>query len=289
MLGQAVQAVAEVGLRERSPVPGQLVDIGGGQTIHLRTWGVANDKPTVLLFVSAATPSSAWAWVAESLAADYRVVAFDRPGMAWSQGGQGPRDAQTAADSLSSALAVAGIGPPYVVMAHSYGGFSARVFAMNNLENVQALVLLESSHPDGMGRGYGLMYRFEAWRTHLGLTAISPPGNGYSSLPGNEGDGAYAVSLLASHRDATADELETWTASASEARQASDFGDMPLLVMATTSAGDQELALQNDLLNLSANGRFALVDGSHMGMLLEQNQATRVSAAVREFLTQMHE
>ena len=142
----------------------------------------------------------------------------------------------------------------------------------------------KSPHPDGKGRGYGLMYRFDAWKTHLGLTAISPPGNGFASLPATEADAAYAVSQLTSHRDATADELDTWTASAAEAGQASDFGDLPVLVMATTSAGGEELALQHDLTNLSTNSRFALIDGSHMGMLLDRDEAAHVSTELAEFL-----
>ncbi len=282
--GAGVQAVAEIDLHSRAPAPGQLVHIGGSQTIHLRTWGVANDKPTLLLFASAATPSSAWAWIAESLAPDYRVVAFDRPGMAWSSGGPSPRDARGAAEALSRALSAAAIDPPYVVIAHSFGGFSARVFAMDHRADVRALVLLESSHPDGLGSGYGPLYRLDAWKTHLGLTAISPPANEFASLPANEGDAAYAVTLLTSHRDATADELETWTASAAQAKQAGDFRDLPLLVMATTSAGGGELALQHDLTAISTRSHFALVDGYHMGMLLDRGQAAEVSAELQGFL-----
>jgi pimeloyl-ACP methyl ester carboxylesterase len=283
--GAAIQAVAEVGLRARAPAPGQLVDIGGGETIHLRIWGVANNKPTVLLFVSAGTPSSAWAWIAQSLAVSYRVVAFDRPGMAWSSGGNLPRDAQNAADALSRALVAADIQPPYFVIAHSYGGFSARVFTAEHRDDVRGLGLLESSHPDGAGSGYGLMFRFEAWRTHLGLTAISPPANEYATLPASESDAAYAVSLLASHRDATADELDTWTPSAEEAKSAGDFGDLPLLVVVTTSTDGHELDLQRDLTKLSTRSQFATVDGYHMGMLLDPSEASAVSADLLPFLS----
>jgi len=50
----------------------------------LAIWGAATGGPTILLDVSAGQPSSIWAWIASDLGRHYRVVAYDRPGMAWS-------------------------------------------------------------------------------------------------------------------------------------------------------------------------------------------------------------
>jgi hypothetical protein len=40
--GALAQAIVEQHQRARYPPPGQLVDIGGGQYIHLRSWGMEN-------------------------------------------------------------------------------------------------------------------------------------------------------------------------------------------------------------------------------------------------------
>ena len=281
-----VQARAEQTSRAANPAPGELIDIGDGQLLHLRVWGEANDRPTILLDVSAAQPSSIWAWIARDLSADYRVVAYDRPGMAWSAGVPG-RDAQSAAYALGRALEAAGIGPPYVMVGHSFGGLSARVFAADHRADVRGLVLLDTTHPDpGGGTGFAAIYRSEAWRGHSGLLQVFPPDNWYTSLPAEESAGAYAVTLWTSHLDATAEEMEAWDASVAEVQAAGDFGEMPLLVVSSAGTPD-ELNVQRDIATLSSRSRFVALDTSHMAMLMEQAAAAETAAQIRAFLTSL--
>lgn len=57
--GMTVEARAEQVERQSYAVPGQLVDIGGGQLIHIRTWGHAvPGRPTIVHDASAGMPSS---------------------------------------------------------------------------------------------------------------------------------------------------------------------------------------------------------------------------------------
>src|SRR5918992_609255 len=80
LAGMTLQAYAEQKERERFPPRGQLVDIGGGQLIHLHQWGEGYPGPTVVLNGSASMPSSLWGWVGPALAdRGHRVVAYDRP------------------------------------------------------------------------------------------------------------------------------------------------------------------------------------------------------------------
>ena len=281
--GAGIQQIAERDSKTRFPAPGRLVDIGGGQTIHLREWGIPTDKPTLLLSVSAYAPSSAWAWIARDLAADYHVVAFDRPGMGWSSGGPLPRDARHAADALSRALDVAGIGPPYVVVAHSYGGFAGRFFAAQRRADLAAMVLLDTSHPDAPGSGHGLLARLQALRAHTGLLTLFPPPNGYASLPPGEAEAAYAASNWTSHLDASADELEAWTASADQVRAAGDFADLPLLIVAG-NAPQVQRGYQLDLRSLSTRSEFVALDVGHIEMLVTPQQAALVTDEIRRFL-----
>lgn len=283
-VGIYAQAYVEMGERARFPPPGQIVDIGGGEKIHLRTWGSANDRPTVLLFISAYTPSSAWAWTAQALAPDYRVVAFDRPGMGWSSGGGGPRDAAHAAKALGSALDLAGIGRPYVVVAHSYGGFSGRVFAAQHRADVRALILLDTSHPDAPGSGHGFLARLNAVQANAGMQLLYKLGGGYGSLPPGEAEATDAVSHWTSHLDASADELETWDASADEVRAAGDFGDLPLLVVAGAGSEEQR-RYQLDLLNLSTSSEFVALNVGHLEMLIQPDQAALVIDEISRFLS----
>jgi len=278
------QAYVEMDERVRFPPPGQLVDVGGGEMIHVRTWGSANERPTLLLFTSAFTPSSAWAWVAQTLATEYRVVAFDRPGMGWSIGGVGPRDARHAADALTSALRIAGIGPPYVVIAHSFGGFSGRVFAGQHRSQLAAMVLLATSHPDAPGSGYGFFARLAAIRAHAGIDLLTPRGGGFSSLPPGEAEATDGVNHWTSHLDASADELETWDATAAEVRAAGDFGNVPLLVIGEASDNDEQRRYQLDLARLSSANEFVALNVGHLDMLIQRDQAQLVTDEIGPFL-----
>jgi pimeloyl-ACP methyl ester carboxylesterase len=282
-VGIYAQAYVEMGERARFPPPGQIIDIGGGEKIHVRTWGQANDRPTILLFISAYTPSSAWAWIAQSLSAEYRVVAFDRPGMGWSSGGANPRDAMHAADALTSALRIAGIGPPYVVIGHSYGGFSARVFAGQHRSDVRAIVLLDTSHPDAPGSGYGFFARLNALQAHSGMQLLYKLGGGFSSLPPGDAEATDAVNHWTSHLDASADELETWNASAAEVRAAGDFGDLPVLIVAGAE-GEYQRGFQLDLVKLSTGSQLVDLNVGHIQMLIERDQAALVTDQITRFL-----
>jgi pimeloyl-ACP methyl ester carboxylesterase len=52
------------------------------------------------------------------------------------------------AHELQALLQAAAIEPPYVLVAHSYGGFVSRLFAATYPDEVVGLVLIESSHED---------------------------------------------------------------------------------------------------------------------------------------------
>lgn len=282
--GMTLQACVERAERERFPPPGQLVDIGGGQLIHVRQWGEANPGPVLLLDGSAAMPSSIWGWVGPGLAdLGHHVVAYDRPGMAWSSGPRQPRDARHAADAFSAALRAAAIPPPYVVVAHSYGAFSSRVFTGLRRDEVEALVLLDTTHPDAGGPVVAIPYRLQALLGHSGLFQIVAPPNGFSGLPAADAAAAGSVTKWTTHLDTTAEELEFWYDSANQVRQFPDFGDLPLLVVADWSSG-LHLDLQRDLLELSTSSRFVQLEAEHMGMLLREQEAQMLIPVIDEFI-----
>jgi len=287
LAGTTYGAFHEQRQRAQFPPPGRLVDVGDGQQVHVRTWGQrAPGSPAIILDVSAMMPSSAFSWLARELANDYHVVAYDRPGMGWSRGGSGPRDARAAADALSRALVAAGIGPPYVVVGHSFGGLSARVFAQAHRDDIVALVLLDTTHPDGGGgQWFGRFARSRALAGHLGLWQLLPrPPDDLAGLPADDAPAALAVSLWTSHLDASADELEAWDASVAQARGAGDFGDLPLLVAAAYGS-DGQFEHQRDIARLST--RSELADLRHLGhvqMLTDERQAAELGGHIRRFL-----
>jgi len=285
LLLMANEALAEGHDRVWFPPPGQVVDIGHGQLMHVRVWGSdAPGRPSLLLLAGAAIPSSAWGWIGPALSRDYRVVAIDRPGIGWSTGGQGPRTAQVAADAIATALDKVGIRPPYVVIAHSFAGFTGRVFMGDHRDEIQAAVMLDTSTPEAPGAGYGYFYRVAALRQHLGLEYIFPPANDYASLPRADAAAAYSVSRWTTHRDGAADELDAWSVSADETLAAGTFGALPVLVVTTTGSNASQLEWQHLVASISSASRFVVLNVGHTQMLTEPDQAAMVIDEIRGFL-----
>jgi len=286
LAGAFVQALVEADQRNRFQPPGQMVELGDGRAIHLRIWGSQNQDPTLVLIASAGMFSSEWAWLGQDLGQDYRVVAVDRPGMGWSRGGSGPRHALAAAEAISTALQTAGIGPPYVVIGHSWGGVAARVFADLRRDDVIGLVLLDTTNAGrGDGDGYAILYRYSAWLGHTGLYQVAPlPPSELAGLPTGEAERAVAVSRWTSHLDATADELEAWDLSIEQVERAGSFGDLPLLVVRAYGP-PEHIADQRDLLRLSSNSTYIELDNlGHTTMLTDQAQSGILISHLRPWL-----
>jgi pimeloyl-ACP methyl ester carboxylesterase len=285
--GVVYAARAEQDQRTRFAAPGQLVDIGSGQKIHIRTWGVPRTgEPVIVLDSSAGMPSYEWTWVGPLLGARHFVVAYDRPGMGWSTGPDQPRDAMHAADALGRALEVAAIAPPYIVIGHSFGGFSARAFAGTHRGDVTGLALLDSTDSDGPGGpGFALTYRLSAVRALFGLYALGPPSNDFGEIPAEERDAANAVSKWPSFLDTTARELEAWDVSAAAIKPL-DLSAIPLLVVCSPSS-PEHVAQEKHIATLSNDATYVELNVEHMGMLLNRDAAQLTAQTIESWLSSL--
>jgi pimeloyl-ACP methyl ester carboxylesterase len=167
-----------------------------------------------------------------------RVCTYDRAGTGTSD----PRPAGLHLTSLLEAkelhalLEGAAIAPPYVLVAHSYGGFVSRLFAATYAQDTAGLVLIDSSHED----------EIEPYRRYYG-----------NSPEGDWVDGGDLIDI-----DATGRLLRT---------TARDYGEMPLAIV---KAGRYEDVLtvalwdrtQADLATLSSNSVLVQARGGHFVM-----------------------
>jgi pimeloyl-ACP methyl ester carboxylesterase len=118
------------------PPTGQLLRVAG-TTVHAHVQGSGPDL-VLIHGASGSTRDFTFALV-DRLAQDYRVIAFDRPGLGWTEdlgdGGVSPllqaRLLQAAADQL-------GVTRP-IVMGHSYGGSVAMAWGLTDTADVAAL------------------------------------------------------------------------------------------------------------------------------------------------------
>ena len=126
----------------------RLVTLADGKKVSLYCEG----KGAPLAMMVSGAGSGAWTWhkVQSAIARTTRTCTYDRPGYWNSPPAAGPHDAGTEADDLAALLKAANLPAPYVIVAHSYGGYIARLYAGRHTADLAGLVLVDpsSAHQD---------------------------------------------------------------------------------------------------------------------------------------------
>ena len=303
LLGTAFEQYARMTSHRAFPPPGRLVDVGGHR-LHLDCRG--EGAPTVVLEAGLdGNGSLAWWPVHDEIAAFTRACAYDRAGIAWSDRGPRPRDADQVVAELSTLLDGAGEGGPFVLAGHSLGGIYIRVFTRERPDDVAGLVFVDSSHPDQRDRfppEAGAAAEPPGWV----LTALNLASRvGVTRLllgMGSEPDATRAAQARLAPQSgvAVAAEADALEASSASARTTGPFGDIPIVVLtagkqpdvaelpAFMSMGQEVMAqidstwrvLQSELAGLSTVARHEIVDDATHYVQMDRPDV--VVAAVRE-------
>ncbi|MEH2437107.1 MAG: alpha/beta hydrolase [Nostoc sp.] len=280
------------------PPPGQLIDIEGN-LLHLHSLGEAKGKPTVILEAGLLSMSAIWAWVQPEIAKLTRVVAYDRPGLGWSEPNKQSLNAQQVAVTLQTALKKVGIEPPYILVGHSMGGQLIRVFTDLYPDEVVGMILIDSSHPDQRMRSPAIaqemkklfnQLQFLPILAKLGilrLTGLMQPL--VDGLPSQQQAEAIACCSSTQHLKTSRDELLAWDLMTSQVRNTRHLGDLPLTILTADSGSDPVWAgwseLQADLANLSSQNKHRIATGAnHLSLLTHKQDAQAAIAAICEML-----
>lgn len=246
---------------------GSMVDIGE-RKLFLDCRGTGS--PTVILESGLTADTSWWDDVLAPIAETTRVCAYDRANNGRSDP-VGPHTGDQSVSDLEKLLAARNIKPPYVLVAWSFGGPIARLFAARHPDDVVGMVLVDTDPVD---------YRSQ----------------GAPFVP----DDVRERSYWASENDEKLDLDATLDLVRSESTPGS-FGDHPLIILTPSvpnsgnigEGGSQGLPgpripeldelylrLEREMQNLSSNSRFVLVDDTGHCLMCDQPQV--VIDAVRE-------
>jgi pimeloyl-ACP methyl ester carboxylesterase len=130
--------------QQRYPAPGALVDVGSHR-LHCLVIGEGN--PTVIFESGLMSTVLSWRDLQPEIAKTTRTVSYDRAGLGWSDPGPETRDAGQIVNELRILLDRVRILPPYVLVGHSFGGLTTRLFAARYPEEVCGLVLIDPVVP----------------------------------------------------------------------------------------------------------------------------------------------
>jgi pimeloyl-ACP methyl ester carboxylesterase len=298
--GAIYQAVATAIDQRTYPAPGQLVDVGGYR-LHINCVGTGS--PTVVLESGMFASSSMWAWVQPELAQHTRVCAYDRAGMGWSDSGPAPRDARNIAAELHTLLVAAHEAEPYVLVGHSLGGTSARVYAAQYPAEIAGVVLVDATHPDVLARlpaDIATGFTPPEWQLRLfgilgrvgvarGIHLLVPD---LHDLPPAQRTTVTALNVSTRSLDAIAAELGAIGPSLAQARTLSDLGNIRLMVLSAEAtyvnnpqAQSVWEALQRDLATLSSNSVQRTVPGTtHESLIYSQAGGRATTAAILQLV-----
>ena len=265
-----------------------LVEINGGRRLWLECRGTGG--PTVVLEAGAGNDADSWDTVGLSpgqtreavlpaVARFARVCAYDRPGTVGEADQRSRSDPapmpRTAADivaDLHALLVAAKVPGPYVLVGHSFGGLTSRLYATTYPDEVVGLVLVDAAHEDW----------YQAVRA-----ALSPEQRAEYDRLAAEGPPELADDPNHERLDTDASALEMRDAAA-----ASPLRPMPLAVVthgrpwdwpAGYPANELETTwrtLQERLAGLTPDARLVVAEGS--GHFIPGDRPDAIVDAVRE-------
>src|SRR5215218_8259376 len=294
--GASYEAIMAAGDGRRYPPPGQLVDVGGYR-LHLHCIG--HGSPTVVLDAGLGAFSLDWGAVQPQIATSTRVCAYDRAGLGWSEPGPTPRSPQQFAAELHALLTNGGVEGPYVLVAHSLSGKTARLFANQHPDEVAGMVLVDTRHeyvddhrpPEQLAAEEAERRQFQnmiRWTARFGLVRLLWAPALPSVLPGSGNltpEARTAIGVLQARprqiETALAEE-EAKMDSNTLLRTAASLGATPLIVLVSAQSVDHDpisKEAQQIMTGLSSNSRLVIAQSGHY---VHYEQPAQVVESIRQ-------
>lgn len=185
-------------------LPGSVTEQIEGRRVE---YVMTKNKPDVVVFENGLGGTLHWwAKVYPEISRNSTAFAYNRAGYGESATALTPRDGVHIVDELRATLRSKDLKPPYILVGHSLGGLYMQLFARRYPEEVKALILVDSTHPDQL-KGNGAL---EKWpfllRLALNITlsetskaelaALDRTGEQLLSLPSYTSGPVFILSAL---------------------------------------------------------------------------------------------
>jgi len=315
LAGQVFQKIGSAIDARRFPPPGQMVDVGGHR---LHTYCTGERTPAVVMDSGFPGTSLSWTFVQPEVAKFTSACSYDRAGLGWSDAGPMPRTSRQIVEELHALLLHARVEGPYVLVGHSFGTFTARLYASNYADEVAGMVLVDPVHPNDWLQmteaesrkltGAVRLSRFGALLARLGVARLVSVLVGL----GAHGLARSSVSLLTSGTLAEAERMiaplaklpsevrpfvaafwtqpkffaamvsqaESLPLSAAQIAATGDYGDIPLVVLSASNSSPSRMEEHEALAHLSSRGKHIVASKSSHWIQFDEPEL--VVEAIRE-------
>ncbi len=285
LAGAIYEPLAEAADAKAFPPPGRMIDVGGYR-LHLNCTG--SGSPTVVIETGWGDLSESWSWVQPEVAKTTRVCTYDRAGMGWSEASPQPRTAREFAKELHTLLTKANEPGPYVLVGHSMGGYTVRVYAHDYPDEVSGLVLID---PQNLSTSNAATTNrapkpggtsIASLMAHFGIARLlAGPLGSIQELPQGDKQAYTAYAVAPRSVQTFLDEGRGMSEGGAQARAVTTLGALPLIVLSRGKDMDAESAAsQQRYLQLSSAGQHLVADKSDHRIMIEQPEAA-IAAIVK--------
>lgn len=290
--GAVYESMMEASDARAYPPPGKMVDVGGYR-LHLNCMG--SGSPTVVIESGWGNSSSVWGWVQPEVAKTTRVCTYDRAGMGWSEISPEPRTAREFAKELHTLLIKTNEPGPYVLVGHSLGGYTVRVYANDYPADVSGVVFVdpqnipisEASTPKPAPKPGA--FSLPQLLARIGIVRLlAGPLGAIEDLPEKDKQANTANSVNPRSVQTFWDEAKGMSEGVAQARSVTTLGELPLIVLSRGKGMDADSeASQSRYLQLSTNNLHLVADQSDHGIIIEQPDA--VVGAIMKMIEMVRE
>jgi pimeloyl-ACP methyl ester carboxylesterase len=281
LAGYIYEPIAEAADARRYPPPGKLVDVGGYR-LHIHCTG--SGSPTVVIDAGQGDWSTSWGVVQGEVSKTARICTYDRAGLGWSEAGPLPRDAAQFESELHTLLQNANVPGPYIMVGHSLGGTTVRLFVDEHASEVAGVVLIESMNPGQATQPHieaqsqadpgAEPFSFQAALSRFGIGRLLVKLPFIASLAPAGQEAYYPLYIRPGSLQTADNELQGIPSSLAQAAAVKTFGDLPLIVLTARLNGNPAWpAWQTELLELSSNSQQLYAENSGHIIQADEPQA----------------
>lgn len=230
------------------------IDIGG---YSLYTNCCGKGTPTVIFESGLGEGNGIWAYIKQQISPITRTFSYDRAGIGISDKSNLERTSLNEVYELHTLLKNTKVKGPYIIVAHSIGGYNARLFAGTYPNEVAGIVFVDCSHE-----------------------------NQYDNMSQEEIE--TRKKQLVGCPEQNLDELIISSNQVKEIRKKDSLRNIPITVLTaedTLTVVSSWADFQNDLASLSNNSKHAIVEGS--GHMMQYDKPQVIIDAIKDMINEV--